>query len=73
MCVNLSSCVLCARRQTTRATRDIRKTNIPCALRLTVKVDFCAGHEHDVTMDDELDEGDFDGSDDMGFGDEMDF
>ena len=38
-----------------------------------IKVDFCAGHEHDVTMDDELDEGDFDGSDDMGFGDEMDF
>ena len=21
-----------------------------------IKVDFCAGHEHDVTMDDELDE-----------------
>lgn len=38
-----------------------------------IKVDFCAGHEHDVTMDDELDEGDFDGSDDMGSGDEMDF
>ena len=38
-----------------------------------IKVDFRAGHEHDVTMDDELDEGDFDGSDDMGFGDEMDF
>ena len=30
-------------------------------------------HEHDVTMDDELDEGDFDGSDHMGSGDEMDF
>ena len=27
-----------------------------------IKVDFCAGHGHDVTMDDELDEGDFDGS-----------
>ena len=38
-----------------------------------IKVDFCAGHEHDVTMDDELDEGDFDGSDDIGSGDEMDF
>ena len=38
-----------------------------------IKVDFCAGHGHDVTMDDELDEGDFDGSDDMGSGDEMDF
>ena len=38
-----------------------------------IKVDFCAGHEHDVTMDDELDEGDFDGSYDMGSGDEMDF
>ena len=33
----------------------------------------CAGHEHDVTMDDELDEGHFDGSDDTGSGDEMDF
>ena len=38
-----------------------------------IKVDFRAGHEHDVTMNDESDEGDFDGSDDMGFGDEMDF
>ena len=29
-----------------------------------LKVDVCAGHEHDVTMDEVLDEADFDDSDD---------
>ena len=48
-------------------------TGLPGYTPYCIKVDFCAGHGHDVTMDDELDEGDFDGSDDMDSGDEMDF
>ena len=32
-----------------------------------LKVTFCAGHDHDITMEDELDEGDFENLESLGY------